>query len=117
MAVCCRDNKTGMLKGDALVNYLQGPSVKLAVTVMDGRQLRPGEGPVMTVQEAQFEQKGNYVAKKGGKKSSKKKLLKQKEELAWEGFDDVHKDSEARSQSLQSTNLCRACKHAGLRVL
>lgn len=94
---CCRDNKTGLMKGDALITFLQGPSVKLAMTVMDGRQLRPGEGPPMVVQEAQFEQKGSFVAKKRGKKTSKKKVLEQQERLLnWDGFDDQRKASEVR---------------------
>jgi hypothetical protein len=39
----------GALKGDALVTYLRQPSVQLAVQLMDGMPLRPGEGKPLTV--------------------------------------------------------------------
>jgi hypothetical protein len=53
--VLCRDHKTGMLKGDALIVFLLRPSVNLAIKVMHGRPFRPGSGTAMTVQEASFQ--------------------------------------------------------------
>jgi hypothetical protein len=95
-----------MMKGDALIVFLQRPSVVLAVKVMHGRPFRAGSGTTMTVQEASFQarpqQQDGQAAKKPGAKSagpgaSKKKAPAQKQTdrlLGWGGFDDVHKASE-----------------------
>jgi len=78
------------------VTYLQPPSVKLAVTMMDGRQLRPGSGPAMGVKEAKFEQKGDYRAQSKAKIASRKKAAEAQEKLlGWHGYDDSHKATEA----------------------
>ncbi len=45
-----RDKATGDLKGDALVIFLKEPSVHLAVSLMDGTQLRPGQPNCPTMQ-------------------------------------------------------------------
>jgi HIV Tat-specific factor 1 len=110
----CRDKETGMMKGDALITFLQRPSVSLACTLMHGRPLRPLKGGrPMSVQEAKFEPKvdaaaagavpkggQNNSAKKGGKggvsaKGTSKKAPSQIDKaLGWGGFDDKHKASE-----------------------
>lgn len=117
--VYCRDKETGMVKGDALVTFLQRPSVSLACTLMHGRALRPLRGGrPMSVQEAQFEPKGDSAATaaaasmgaskgaqnnstktgaKGGagtKGKGKKGLSQVDRALGWGGFDDKQKASE-----------------------
>jgi HIV Tat-specific factor 1 len=52
--VPCRDKASGSLKGDALITFLREPSVALAVNLMDGVQLRPGKGPIMSVRGLHF---------------------------------------------------------------
>lgn len=48
----CRDHNTGQLKGDALVSFLKAPSVDLAVNLMDGTSLRPGDNKKLVVRAA-----------------------------------------------------------------
>uniref|UniRef100_A0A7S0SJT6 RRM domain-containing protein n=1 Tax=Mantoniella antarctica TaxID=81844 RepID=A0A7S0SJT6_9CHLO len=86
-----QDKTTGAFKGDALVTYLKEPSVQLACTILDGAEFRPNTGTAMGVTEAQFEMKGDYVAKKrGGSKKRKAAILaKQEAALNWGGFDDT----------------------------
>ena len=86
-----RDKTTGEPKGDGLVTYLKQPSVQLACTILDGAEFRHGCGTTMTVSEAQFEMKGEYVAKKrgGSKKRKAAALAKQEAALNWGGFDDT----------------------------
>jgi hypothetical protein len=101
-----------MPKGDALVTYLLRPSVNIAVKVMHGRQFWPNRGAAMSVQEAQFEMKGEYTARvgngsgnKGGARNEVKKkgASHQKEKLlGWTGFDDVQKASEVRCRHRES---------------
>lgn len=107
-----------MVKGDALVTFLQRPSVSLACRLMHGRALRPLRGGrPMSVQEAQFESKGGPAAaasgapsggqsssaKKGGKggagaKGKGEKGPSQVERaLGWGGFDDKQKATEVCS--------------------
>lgn len=91
-----RDAKTGMLKGDGLVTYLKGPSVNLAVSLLDQTPFRYGLNN-MTVTLAHFEQKGDqYVPRKGPSKKAKKKALEAQERraLGWTGFDDIAKPEE-----------------------
>jgi hypothetical protein len=108
-----RDKKTGMMKGDGTVTFLLKPSVRLATTLMDGRPLRPGTTPIMRVQEAKFQLKGDFVAKKkqsgakavgkGGGKGGNKKVVSQQEKLlSWSGYDDSHKASEVSPNALPS---------------
>lgn len=51
-------DEAGQPKGDALVSYAKQESVVLALTWLNGQEIEPG-APV-TVQPAEFEQKGNY---------------------------------------------------------
>ncbi|KAF5838671.1 hypothetical protein DUNSADRAFT_2435 [Dunaliella salina] len=60
-----RDRNTGQLKGDALVSFLKAPSVTLAVNLMDGTPLRPGDNK-------------NMVAI----------VQRQEQRLGWGGYDD-----------------------------
>eukprot|EP00897_Mesotaenium_endlicherianum_P000914 jgi/Mesen1/10823/ME000093S10340 len=86
------DRATGLLKGDGLVTYLKEPSVDLALRILDGAPLRPGDSRVMSVTLAKFEQKGDVFVKKAASKQKKKKAkqLEQKS-LGWGGFDDAKK--------------------------
>ena len=51
-------DESGQPKGDALVSYVKEESVVLAITWLNGQEIEPGV-PV-TVQPAEFQQKGNY---------------------------------------------------------
>lgn len=84
-------DEDGTGKGDGLVTYLKPPSVDLAVQILDGTALRDGDSQLMSVSQAKFEQKGDFVAKKRAPKKRKKKLLvnQEEQELGWGGFDDV----------------------------
>lgn len=105
-----------MMKGDGTVTFLLKPSVRLATTLMDGRPLRPGTTPMMRVQEAKFQLKGDFVAKrkqsggkaggKGGGRGGNKKVVSQQEKLlSWSGYDDSHKASEVRPPDLSSCTI------------
>lgn len=128
-ALPCRDKESGVLKGDGLITFLQRPSVNIAVKVMHGRPLRPGDGACMSVQEASFgsqppggsvagapgggpangeakapaggsKPKGGGAAK-GKKPTGAKKGAVQKEKLlGWGGYDDTHKATEVRVRVL-----------------
>lgn len=80
-----RDSE-GNFKGDGLCTYVKVESVQLALTIIDGASIKPGE--TITVEVAKFELKGEYNAKLKPKKLTKKELekLKKKQEklLAWE---------------------------------
>lgn len=123
----CRDKESGIAKGDGTVTFLLRPSVRIATTIMHGRPLRPGGAPEMTVQEAEYQMKGDFVAKKknnskakkdgaaaggkgakgkGGAKGGKPVQSQKDRLLSWGGFDDVHKASEARSVCF--VELCRS---------
>lgn len=85
-------NEDGSGKGDGLVTYLKQPSVDLALQILDGTCLRDGDTQTMTITQAKFEQKGKFVAKKGGSSKQRKKRVLEKQEqseLGWGGFDDV----------------------------
>ena len=101
----------GQVKGDALVVFLKGPSVDLAITLLDQSELRAGDASTkMTVSAAKFEMKQSD--KKDGKMAASdadapgvakpKKLTKEERKraavilkrqeaaaLGWDGFDDV----------------------------
>jgi hypothetical protein len=55
-------NEQGEIKGDGLVTFMNVESVDLALSIMDGRQIRPGF-PVK-VEVAVFTQKGEYRERK-----------------------------------------------------
>eukprot|EP00850_Spirogloea_muscicola_P011000 SM000066S20475 [mRNA] locus=s66:487702:491437:- [translate_table: standard] len=85
-----QDKASGVLKGDGLVTYLKEPSVDLALKILDGAPLRPGDRQAMTVTRAKFEQKGEVFVKKAPSKQKKKKAKNQEQRaLGWGGFDDA----------------------------
>ncbi|CAG9465164.1 unnamed protein product [Pedinophyceae sp. YPF-701] len=105
-----RDKASGGLKGDALVVYLRRESVDLAVKILNGAQLRPGEPPIR-VSEATFTDRrdggggggeaengagrGAQEKKKGPRKGEKNVVRQQLERmLGWGGEDRLHRDSE-----------------------
>ncbi|KAK4785184.1 hypothetical protein SAY86_001873 [Trapa natans] len=84
------ERDTGKIKGDALVTYLKEPSVALAVQILDGTPLRPGDKLLMSVTQAKFEQKGEKFISKQTDSKKKKKLKKVEEKmLGWGGRDDA----------------------------
>eukprot|EP00850_Spirogloea_muscicola_P008763 SM000047S16902 [mRNA] locus=s47:600587:604523:- [translate_table: standard] len=79
-----QDKVSGTLKGDGLVTYLKEPSVDLALKILDGAPLRPGDRQAMTVTRAKFEQKGEVFVKKAPSKQKKKKAKNQEQRaLGW----------------------------------
>lgn len=86
--------------------------VDLACRILDGAQLRPGQGAAMTVQPAKFEMHGGQYQpqkKKAGAAKRQKKANAQAEEklLGWGGFDDQQKPTEV----WQRTGLSDAARH------
>jgi len=78
---------SGIAKGDGLVCYYRAESVDLAFKILDGAEIKPGH--TIKLQEAVFEQKGDFVPT-NRKPSKKAKLYNQKKELTWEDDDNVH---------------------------
>lgn len=70
----------GQLKGDGLVSYIRTESVKLAIDLLDGYDVR---GRTIKVQRAQFQMRGEYnpALKPKKKKKDKEKEKKLKEKL------------------------------------
>ncbi|KAJ9546073.1 hypothetical protein OSB04_025780 [Centaurea solstitialis] len=83
------DKATGRKKGDALVSYMKEPSVALALQILDGSPLRPGDKIPMSVTPAKFEQKGEkFIAKQVDKRKKKKLQKVEHKMLGWGGRDD-----------------------------
>jgi len=79
--------ENGRPKGDAVINYLKDESVKLAIQILDGEELRPGVP--LKISEATFEAKENFKKKK--KKNKKmKKIPNQAQVLSWNEDDRRH---------------------------
>lgn len=72
--------KGGQLKGDGLVHYMRVESVKLAIDMLDGYDVR---GRKIKVQRAQFQMRGEYnpSLKPKKKKQDKEKMKKMQEKL------------------------------------
>ena len=90
-------DENGEPKGDGLVVFLKAPSVDLAITLLDGAELRPGDAStVMSVSAATFEAKedgGGKARGKGMTKEERKRAAamlrrQEAEALGWSGFDD-----------------------------
>jgi len=76
----------GLLKGDGLVCYFKKESVDLAISILDGAEIRPGH-PIK-VSKAKFVLKPNAQRKR--KRSKKAKTIDQSKELGWEEDGQVH---------------------------
>eukprot|EP01012_Entosiphon_sulcatum_P014685 TRINITY_DN19694_c0_g1_i1.p1 TRINITY_DN19694_c0_g1~~TRINITY_DN19694_c0_g1_i1.p1 ORF type:complete len:436 (-),score=98.01 TRINITY_DN19694_c0_g1_i1:28-1335(-) len=76
-------DKRGNNKGDGLVSYLKPDSVMLAVKLLDETPFRPTWAPLMRVEQAQFQQKGEqYVPKDTTQlREAAKKQAKQHERM------------------------------------
>lgn len=86
-------NPSGVPKGDGLVCFAHEASVNLAITLHDGAQFRPNVK--ITVQKADFQQKGDYVAKSlstADVEAIQKQKLEQKKKMGWtEGNQTIDK--------------------------
>lgn len=58
-------DKNGNLKGDALISFLREESVAMAIEILNDTEIRPGYK--ISVDKAQFEQKGDYKARESYK--------------------------------------------------
>mmetsp|Transcript_45279 Transcript_45279/g.73742 ORF Transcript_45279/g.73742 Transcript_45279/m.73742 type:complete len:511 (-) Transcript_45279:181-1713(-) len=83
-------DSNGVPKGDARVAYLKEPSVDLAVSILDGSEIRPGIN--ISVTKAVFQQKGEAYVKKDLPKRPKGKAKPKfdtEKVLSWDdGIDD-----------------------------
>ena len=81
------EKKSSLLSG--LISYFRAESVALAVTLLDGAEIRPGVP--LNVAPATFEHKGE-AAKSAPRKSQSKKLktYDQQPELDWEEVESTH---------------------------
>ena len=108
-----RDEQTGRGKGDATVNYMFGDSVPLALTLLDGAEIRPG--CVVKVVEAKFDrataaaQHGNSEADRAEKRNKVETMLAKRQKevaLSWLGDDSTFHSPlpPAASDSTTSSN-------------
>lgn len=109
-----KDKETGEPKGDALIVYFKSESVDLAVQIMDGIELRPGDESTISVQPAEFKAKNKddtNQAEPPALDGRKKKVLQKKyeklnQELAgWDDDDDEQLDlaTKVRSKRWEKT--------------
>lgn len=83
-----RDEK-GNAKGDALFIYYKLESVNLALSILDGSEIRSGFP--LKIQQAVYEPKEQQEQNSKPKKRSKKiKLYNQEKELGWEEDENCH---------------------------
>jgi len=76
-------DKQGTPKGDGLVTYMKVESVPLAIQFVDQTEIRPGFK--LTVQKAEFQQKGEkFIEKKHKKADIKFKRFQQSTALDWD---------------------------------
>jgi len=85
-----KDRDTGVLKGDALISYANEESVDIATNILSGKEIRPGY-PV-SVERAQFEQKGDYkprTQKQIDELAKIKYKANQEKLMGWKDDDDI----------------------------
>lgn len=84
------DKTTNELKGDALISYANESSVDLALQQLNGREIEPGYK--LTVERAQFEQKGDYQPREHKQIDDLAKIkykAHQERQLGWHDDDDL----------------------------
>jgi len=87
---------SGVPKGDALVTYFVDLAIQNAFALLDGAELRPGNGGFpLTVQLPQFDpskkkQKLDDAGSKPAARSKKQKRYNQMQELTWEENEQTH---------------------------
>jgi len=78
----------GRAKGDGVVHYYKPESVQLAITILDGSDIKPGF-PI-TVQEAKYDKKKSKGGAKRPKLSKKIKRVDVAKDLGWEEDDNCN---------------------------
>ncbi|KAL2054570.1 hypothetical protein ABVK25_005318 [Lepraria finkii] len=74
-------DEQGKFKGDALVVFVRGESVELAIQLLDDTEFRLGQGPKMKVAAADFSYKVQKEAPAKGNMKDKKKIMKKTQKL------------------------------------
>ena len=121
-----RDEATGVGKGDATVNYMFSESVALALTLLDGAEIRPGWE--VRVSEAKFEAaatgRGQQSGSQGTDRSEKRNkvetiLAKRQKEVArsWQGDDSTFHSPLLPTTSAATTGSTSTSSSAGLRIV
>jgi len=84
------DKETGKFKGEALISFLVPSSVGQAIMLLDDSQIRPGLPPIK-VKKAIFQQKGEFVERRKGKRTKELgKRINQEKELSWDDDGQVN---------------------------
>uniref|UniRef100_A0A914W332 17S U2 SnRNP complex component HTATSF1 n=1 Tax=Plectus sambesii TaxID=2011161 RepID=A0A914W332_9BILA len=91
-------DEQGNVKGDARCCYVKFESVELALQILDGRDVR---GNKLTVEQAQFEQKGDYDPSKKRKKltAAQKKRWLERQEHAFDWKPEKPRGARPKSDS------------------